>query len=98
MGAVGKSEVSPIVCRSEPALPVACRTVKMRRCSRMAALTAAGGRLPLMAASHLNNFWLKQQPPVLTGTALTHGVGVLEAYRRIGLALAGFLRAGRPAG
>lgn len=31
--------------RSEPALPVACRAVKMRRCNQMAAHTAAGGRL-----------------------------------------------------
>lgn len=97
MGAVGKFEVSPIACRSEPALPVACRTVKMRRCSRMAAYTAAGGRLPRMAASHPDNFTRKQQPPVLTGTALTHGL-VHGTYRRnIDLAASGFLRTSHPA-
>jgi hypothetical protein len=94
VGAEGNFEVSPIACRSGPALAVACRNVKLRRCSRMVAHAASGGRLPLMAASHPNNFSMGQQPPVLTGTALTHEVGVHEAYRRmLGQAAAGFLLA-----
>jgi hypothetical protein len=51
-----------------------------------------------MAASHLNYFLMKQQPPVVMGTALTHGVAHGSWRRMPGLVAVGFLLAGHRAG